>query len=87
MPELVVVLAGSHAQFRLWCRSAGLDPRSRHLVYARDARVLYGLRGFRVVRCGTWWLRRDLREVEQVIRAREMASATPDPVASQSVPS
>jgi hypothetical protein len=86
--EPIVVLAGSLAQFRMWCRSAGLDPESRHVTYARDVSDLRGRQGARVVRCGTWHLRRDRRELEEAVAWLEgqMASATPDPVASEPRP-
>lgn len=71
MSELVVVLAGSLAQFRQWCRSAGLDPHSRRIIYAREAEALRGLRGARVVRCGTWHLRPDASSLEAAARRLE----------------
>jgi hypothetical protein len=73
-PERVVVLAGSLAQFRQWCRSAGLDPEARHVTYARDLQALYGLHGVRVVRCGTWHLRPDARALDNHARALEARS-------------
>ena len=69
MNEMVVVLAGSLAQFRQWCRSAGLDPESRHVVYAASVEKLYGLAHVRVVRCGTWHLRPDARALDNQARA------------------
>ncbi|MFE0648528.1 hypothetical protein ACFVZH_08080 [Streptomyces sp. NPDC059534] len=80
MSELVVVLAGNHAQFRQWARAAGLDPHSRSLVYARDVDALRGIHGARVVRCGTWHLRPDWRELDAYsavcVDRTEMAPAT-----------
>ena len=70
-PERIVVLAGSLAQFRMWCRLAGLDPRSRHVTYARDVDALYGRRGARVVRYGTWHLRPDARALDNLAQALE----------------
>ncbi|MBT2541373.1 hypothetical protein J7E99_11795 [Streptomyces sp. ISL-44] len=69
--ERIVVLAGSLAQFRRWCRLAGLDPESRHITYARDVQALRGRRGARVVRYGTWRLRSDARALDLAAQALE----------------
>ncbi|MGW0920405.1 hypothetical protein ACWD3J_15470 [Streptomyces sp. NPDC002755] len=74
MREPVVVLAGSLAQFRYWCRSAGLDPESRHVVYASTVEKLYGMNGVRVVRYGTWRHRRDALALDNRARAIEARS-------------
>jgi hypothetical protein len=58
----------------MWCRSAGLDPESRHVVYASTVEKLYGLADVRVVRCGTWRLRSDARALDNRARALEARS-------------
>lgn len=69
-PERLIVLAGNLAQFRLWCRLAGRDPRDRRIVYARDRHALDGIRGDRIIRYGTWYLRSDAQALDAYARAR-----------------
>jgi hypothetical protein len=74
-----VVLAGSLAQFRLWCRQNGVDPRAPNVVYAASSQGFAGLAEARVIRCGTWHLRPDARELDRAARTFEERAAGPAP--------
>jgi hypothetical protein len=69
-----VVVAGSAAQFFLWCRQNGRDPRSSQVIYADRPEKLYGLVDVDVVRFGTPWVNPRAFEIERqvgAIRARQ----------------
>lgn len=63
------VIAGTYSQFLDWCRERGLNPRSRDLIFVLSADWLQGQRDLEVVRTGTWADRRDLDEIEDMLRA------------------
>lgn len=72
----MVVLAGSAAQFHLWCRQNGRDPRSKSVIYARSPDVLRGLVDVDVVRFGSFLHHPQAYEIECMlgrIKARNQA--------------
>jgi hypothetical protein len=63
----ILVVAGSRAQFRKWCRDTGHHER-RDAVYVSSERVLRGRQGGTYVITGTGLERRDIAEIERSLR-------------------
>ncbi len=67
----IVVIAGNRRQFKDWCRARSLNPNLTLCVTSayESSRYLRGYRGdVSVVRVGTWYELRDLRQIEDTIR-------------------
>jgi hypothetical protein len=75
-PRKVAVIAGSYDQFLHWCREQAVSPHSPDVLYATPE-SLRGRSDLEVRRVGTWAERRDLAEIENVLRYvnRQAASA------------
>lgn len=65
--RLTLVVAGSFAQFRNWCRYSQVNSRSRNIKYLSGVWNIRGYSDFDVVYTGTEAQRRDLGPVHREI--------------------
>lgn len=70
--EHLIVISGSIAETRAFCRDTGITPR--RIIHATPL-SLHGVPALPVVRVGNWHKRRDLDHIERVLRlnARKVA--------------
>jgi hypothetical protein len=74
----LVVLAGNYREFLFWCRENERNPRDRSLIYPSDWWRLRGLGPIRVIRYGTWYMRRDIARIEETIYILERRYQCPE---------
>jgi hypothetical protein len=74
------VIAGNYREFPGCCAGQHLSPRDRDLICVSSADRLQGRSDLQVERIGTWRQRRDLDEVEDMLRLVNRAPvAEPSP--------
>lgn len=77
MTDTTLILAGSFEQADDYAHQHGLSPRSWR--YVVSARSLMGLRNVTVVRYGTWYERRDISDIENMLAVLAAHAATENP--------
>jgi len=70
MTDHIFVLAGSHDQALRFARGRRLSPGAWTYISSPDQ--LRGLREGAYLKFGTWYLRKDARDIEQMLAERNM---------------
>lgn len=59
------ILTGNYQQYENYLREFKKSPMKS--VYISDPKVIYGIARPNVIRYGTWYLRRDIDEIEEIL--------------------
>jgi len=60
------ILAGTYHQAQYWIKNLGKDYRKFKII--TDTSRVRGYRDYTIIRVGTWYERKDLREIAEVAR-------------------
>lgn len=71
MDSRIVVLARNAHDFQRWCRSSGLSPSDRDVVFASHPAKLLGIDSAKVIRCPGWNQRADASQLDDLARILE----------------
>lgn len=71
MIGLIAVLARDTREFEDWCRSSGLSPRDREVVYISRWDKLRGLDNVKFIRCTRWHEHPEAGQIDEIVRRLE----------------
>lgn len=71
MISIIAVLARDVREFEDWCRTSGLSPRDRDIVFISRWDKLRGLDTGKFIRCPRWHEHPEAGQIDEIVRRLE----------------